>query len=66
MFGFYIRNNIGIAFRTFASGIFAGLGSVFFLALNGVFIGVAAGQAMRALRAGAWRQPYINATNNRP
>nr|WP_279382565.1 stage II sporulation protein M [Acanthopleuribacter pedis] len=39
MFGHYIQNNIGIAFRTFAGGIFAGVGSLFFMLLNGFFIG---------------------------
>lgn len=43
MFGFYIYNNIGIAFRTFASGILFGLGSIFFLVYNGLVIGAAAG-----------------------
>jgi uncharacterized membrane protein SpoIIM required for sporulation len=43
MFGFYIRNNIGVAFQCFASGFFAGLGSLFFLAFNGAFIGALAG-----------------------
>lgn len=39
MFGYYIYNNIGIAFRTFASGILLGLGSLFFLFYNGLTIG---------------------------
>lgn len=39
MFGFYIYNNVGIAFRTFASGLFAGIGTLFFLTLNGLFLG---------------------------
>lgn len=39
MFGYYIYNNIGIAFRTFASGILLGLGSLFFLIYNGLVIG---------------------------
>ncbi len=43
MFGFYIRNNIGIAFRTFASGVLGGAGSIFFLVYNGFFIGAVAG-----------------------
>jgi uncharacterized membrane protein SpoIIM required for sporulation len=43
MFGFYIYNNISIAFRTFAGGILGGLGSVFFLVANGVSIGAASG-----------------------
>ena len=43
MFGFYIRNNISIAFQCFASGLAAGLGSVFFLVYNGAVIGGVAG-----------------------
>lgn len=43
MFGYYIRNNTGIGFRTFAGGILAGLGTLFFLVLNGVHIGAVAG-----------------------
>jgi uncharacterized membrane protein SpoIIM required for sporulation len=43
MFGHYILNNISIAFRCFAAGIFAGVGSMFFLVLNGVIIGAIAG-----------------------
>ena len=43
MFGFYIRNNIGIAFRTFAGGAFAGIGSSFILLFNGLVIGAVAG-----------------------
>lgn len=39
MAGFYVWNNIGIAFRCFATGAFAGLGSVFFLVYNGLVIG---------------------------
>ena len=39
MFGYYIRNNVGIAFQCFAGGLFAGLGSLFFLAFNGALIG---------------------------
>lgn len=43
MFGYYIRHNIGIAFQCFAGGIFAGVGSLFFLASNGAFGGAIAG-----------------------
>ena len=42
MFGFYVYNNVGIAFRTFATGILAGVGSAGFLAFNGLFLGVVA------------------------
>jgi uncharacterized membrane protein SpoIIM required for sporulation len=43
MFGFYIYNNISIAFRTFAGGILAGAGSILILCFNGIFLGAAAG-----------------------
>ncbi|MGY2170203.1 stage II sporulation protein M [Pseudomonas gingeri] len=43
MFGYYIMNNIGIAFQTFAGGLLFGLGSLFFLLLNGLTIGAVAG-----------------------
>lgn len=43
MFGFYIRNNIGISFQCFASGIIFCIGSIFFLVYNGIYIGAAAG-----------------------
>lgn len=43
MFGYYIRHNIGLAFQCFASGLLAGVGSLFFLAYNGVFFGALAG-----------------------
>ncbi len=43
MFGYYIMNNIGIAFQTFASGLLFGLGSLFFLFFNGLMIGAVAG-----------------------
>lgn len=43
MFGYYIMHNLGIAFQTFASGLFFGLGSLFFLLFNGLMIGAIAG-----------------------
>jgi uncharacterized membrane protein SpoIIM required for sporulation len=43
MFGYYIYNNISIAFRTFAGGIFAGIGSLFILCFNAGFLGIIAG-----------------------
>ena len=43
MFGFYIRNNISVAFRLFAGGLIAGVGSIFFILLNGVHVGAIAG-----------------------
>lgn len=47
MFGFYIRNNIGISFQTYASGIIGGLGSLFFLIFNGLYIGAVAGHLIQ-------------------
>ncbi|MDR1390154.1 MAG: stage II sporulation protein M [Treponema sp.] len=43
MFGYYIFNNVSIAFRSFAAGVIAGIGSLFVLAFNGMFVGAAAG-----------------------
>ena len=43
MFGFYIKNNTGIGFRNFAGGMLFGVGTLFFLIFNGLFIGAAAG-----------------------
>jgi uncharacterized membrane protein SpoIIM required for sporulation len=42
MFGYYIYNNVSIAFRSFAGGIFAGIGSLFVLIFNAAFLGVIA------------------------
>ncbi len=43
MWGFYIYNNTSIGFRTFASGLLYGLGTLFFLLFNGLTIGSVAG-----------------------
>ena len=48
MFGFYIMNNISIAFQLFASGLLFGLGSVSYLVFNGVAIGAATGHLLNA------------------
>ncbi|MDI9238250.1 stage II sporulation protein M [Lysobacter sp. LF1] len=42
-FGGYIWNNISIGFKTFASGLLAGIGSVLVLVFNGIMIGGVAG-----------------------
>ena len=47
MFGFYIKNNISIGFRTFATGALAGLGTVFSLVYNGVILGGVSGHVTR-------------------
>ena len=43
MAGFYVYNNVGIALRCFALGIFGGLGSAFYLVQNGLTIGTILG-----------------------
>lgn len=43
MFGYYIRHNISLGFQCFAGGLFAGIGSLFFLAFNGAFFGAIGG-----------------------
>jgi uncharacterized membrane protein SpoIIM required for sporulation len=48
MAGFYVYNNVGIAFRCFATGILFGLGSLFFLIYNGLTIGTVLGHVIVA------------------
>jgi uncharacterized membrane protein SpoIIM required for sporulation len=48
MFCFYIYNNVAIDFRIFAGGMAAGLGTLFFLLFNGVYLGAAAGYVNHA------------------
>jgi len=43
MFGFYVWNNVSIGFRTFASGLLAGIGAVVVLIVNGIMAGGVAG-----------------------
>lgn len=40
MSGFYIFNNVGISFSCFASGVFAGIGSLIWLVFNGIYLGL--------------------------
>ena len=47
-FGHYIFNNTTIGFQTFAGGVLFGLGPLFFLLFNGVFIGAVAGHLTAA------------------
>lgn len=42
MFGYYIFNNIGIAFTTFASGLLVCLGTLFYLVYNALIMGLVA------------------------
>lgn len=50
MAGFYVHNNVGIALRCFVTGVFAGLGSMFFLVYNGLVLGVVEGYLWAAGR----------------
>jgi uncharacterized membrane protein SpoIIM required for sporulation len=54
MFGYYISHNIGIAFQCFAGGLFAGVGSVFFLLYNGAFAGAVGGYLTERGHAGTF------------
>ena len=54
MFGYYVMNNIGIAFQTFASGLLLGVGTLFFLLFNGLTIGAVAGH----LSGIGYHQPF--------
>ena len=47
MFGFYIYNNIGIGFQTFAGGILFGIGTLFYLLFNGAYIGAITGHVIQ-------------------
>ena len=39
MFGFYIRNNIGVAYNCMGAGVLGGVGSAWMLASNGLLLG---------------------------
>ena len=43
MGGFYVYNNVGIALRAFAAGIFLGVVTIYVLLSNGIYIGAVAG-----------------------
>lgn len=46
-FGFYVWNNVSIAFRTFAGGVLACVGTAFFLVHNGLVLGGVAAHLTR-------------------
>jgi len=56
MFGFYIFNNVSIGFRTFACGIFFGIGSLLILLVNALHIGLAAGYVIE----NGWQQSFFS------
>lgn len=55
MFGYYIMNNIGIAFRTFASGIFLGIGALVVELFNGAYFGAIAAHIINV----GYQQPFF-------
>ncbi|PCJ16058.1 MAG: hypothetical protein COB04_11770 [Gammaproteobacteria bacterium] len=55
MFGYYIRNNIGIGFQTVVTGIIGGLGTLFYLIYNGLAIGGVAGHLIQL----GYYQPFF-------
>ena len=58
MLGYYIRNNVGIDFQCFAGGIFAGVGSIFYMFYNGLIIGAVAGHVTQ-LGYGSTFWPFV-------
>ena len=64
MAGYYVYNNVGIAFRCFATGVLLGLGSAFFILYNGLLMGVvlglvsAAGHGMNILTFVCGHSPF--------
>ena len=59
MFGFYIFNNTGIGFRTFATGLLFGIGSLITLMFNGLHIGAAAGH-LTQIGYGSTFWPFVS------
>jgi uncharacterized membrane protein SpoIIM required for sporulation len=59
MFGYYIYNNVSIAFRTFAGGILAGFGSLLILCFNALFMGVTVGHIINKGFFGETFFPFI-------
>jgi uncharacterized membrane protein SpoIIM required for sporulation len=56
--GYYIYNNTSIGFRTFAAGILCGIGTLFILLFNGLFLG-AVGGYLTAQGLGAIFYPFV-------
>jgi len=56
MFGFYIQHNISIDFQTFAGGILFGIGTLFFLLFNGLYIGCIAGHLVHV----GYSEPFFS------
>ncbi|MBX2868460.1 MAG: stage II sporulation protein M [Acidiferrobacterales bacterium] len=59
MFGFYIKNNIGISFQSFAGGVLFGIGSLFVMIYNGLYIGGITGH-LTQLGYGVTFYPFVS------
>jgi uncharacterized membrane protein SpoIIM required for sporulation len=59
MFAFYIWNNVRIGFQTFAGGLAFGLGTLFYLLFNGVYIGTVTGYLVQA----GWSANFFSFTS---
>jgi uncharacterized membrane protein SpoIIM required for sporulation len=55
-FAYYVGNNVGVAFRTFAWGLFFGIGSACMLLFNGVVLGLVAAHLTRA----GFEEPFFS------
>lgn len=58
MFGYYVKNNIGISFQTFSGGLLYGLGSLFYLIYNGLVMGAVAGH-LTNIQFGSTFYPFV-------
>ncbi len=58
MFGYYIKNNVGISFQSFAGGVLLGIGSLFVMIFNGLYIGGVAGH-LAQLGYGSTFFPFV-------
>ncbi|MCA9063516.1 MAG: stage II sporulation protein M [Planctomycetaceae bacterium] len=57
MGGFYIVNNVGIAFRAFAMGVFVGIGTIKELVFNGIVLGMVFGYVLSV--GGQMRENFL-------
>jgi uncharacterized membrane protein SpoIIM required for sporulation len=58
MFGYYVMHNISLSFQCFASGLLAGVGSIFFLVYNGA-VGGAVGGYLTERGLGMTFYPFV-------
>lgn len=60
MFGYYVLNNVGIDFRIYGMGIFAGIGTLLSLLYNGLVIGGVSGH-LTGIGYGETFWPFVSA-----